>query len=355
MADNDLKPNYSSSEDESEEPSGTEDEHSSGTESDLPPNSPQNPQKTLISPESEQSDSDTDSESDSPAVADPNIKPIRSIPMEPEELGQKSGLLPAPERNKRPAASSPATVNEKEAKKPKSNASNSIEEDSKKQLFQRLWSEDDEIVILKGMIDYKGESGENNGNVIGDTGAFHEFIKKSLHVDVSRAQLVDKIRRLKKKYVNNVSKEKDGKDRSFSKSHEQRGYELSKLIWGGSNNNNSNNIEGKKNKGQKNGNVASASANGLDGDHDKEGFVMEGEKGLDISRFVRYGGRNESPVLPEEIVKAGMELAEGAKRVELEERWRSLKKEGLEIYLRKMELVKEQALIVLEAVNTSGN
>ncbi|KAF5822610.1 putative transcription factor GeBP family [Helianthus annuus] len=352
MADNDLKPNYSSSEDESEEPSGTEDEHSSDTESDQPPNSPQNPQKTLISPESEQSGSGTDSDSDSPAVADPNIKPIRSIPMEPEELGQKSELLPAQARSKRPAVCSPATVNEKEAKKPKSN--HSIEEESKKQLFQRLWSEDDEIVILKGMIDYKGESGENNGNVIGDTGAFHEFIKKSLHVDVSRAQLVDKIRRLKKKYVNNVSKEKDGKDRSFSKSHEQRGFELSKLIWGGSNNSN-NNIEGKKNKGQKNGNVASASANGLDDDHDKEGFVLEGEKGLDISRFVRYGGRNESPVLPEEIVKAGMELAEGAKRVELEERWRSLKKEELEIYLRKMELVKEQALVVLEAVNTSGS
>ncbi|KAJ0627421.1 putative transcription factor GeBP family [Helianthus annuus] len=325
MADNDLKPNYSSSEDESEEPSGTEDEHSSDTESDQPPNSPQNPQKTLISPESEQSGSGTDSDSDSPAVADPNIKPIRSIPMEPEELGQKSELLPAQARSKRPAVCSPATVNEKEAKKPKSN--HSIEEESKKQLFQRLWSEDDEIVILKGMIDYKGESGENNGNVIGDTGAFHEFIKKSLHVDVSRAQLVDKIRRLKKKYVNNVSKEKDGKDRSFSKSHEQRGFELSKLIWGGSNNSN-NNIEG---------------------------FVLEGEKGLDISRFVRYGGRNESPVLPEEIVKAGMELAEGAKRVELEERWRSLKKEELEIYLRKMELVKEQALVVLEAVNTSGS
>ncbi|KAJ0623381.1 putative transcription factor GeBP family [Helianthus annuus] len=338
MTDNDLKPNYSSSEDESEEPSGTEDEHSSDTESDQPPNSPQNPQKTLISPESEQSGSGTDSESDSPAVADPNIKPIRSIPMEPEALGQKSGLLPAQASSKRPAASSPATVNEKDAKKLKSN--HSTEEESKKQLFQRLWSEDDEIVILKG--------------------AFHEFIKKSLHVDVSRAQLVDKIRRLKKKYVNNVSKEKDGKDRSFSKSHEQRGYELSKLIWGGSNNiinnnNSNNNIEGKKNKGQKNGNVASASANGLDDDHDKDGFVMEGEKGLDISRFVRYGGRNESPVLPEEIVKAGMELAEGAKRVELEERWRSLKKEELEIYLRKMELVKEQALIVLEAVNTSGS
>ncbi|KAJ0475560.1 putative transcription factor GeBP family [Helianthus annuus] len=110
--------------------------------------------------------------------------------MKPKELGQKSGLLPAPARSKWPAASSMATVNEKDAKKPKSNTSNSIKEESKKQLFQRLWSEDDEIVILKGMIDYKGENGENNNNIIGDTGAFHEFIKKSLHVDVSRAQLI---------------------------------------------------------------------------------------------------------------------------------------------------------------------
>ncbi|PWA67788.1 hypothetical protein CTI12_AA311590 [Artemisia annua] len=44
---------------------------------------------------------------------------------------------------------------EKEAKK----AKKTDEEDSKKPLFQRLFSEEDELVILKSMIDYKNENG----------------------------------------------------------------------------------------------------------------------------------------------------------------------------------------------------
>ncbi|KAI3683179.1 hypothetical protein L1987_83679 [Smallanthus sonchifolius] len=352
MAQNDLKPNYSSSDDdeeEEEEASGSEDEQTSNSESEASDSASEEkpqpePEKHLIAPpksaikpqassESEESGSDTDSNSDLPpkksVVVYPNVKPISSIPMEREvpNPGSKTSSTPS----KRPPSHASA-ASEKDRKKAKSNTP--TDDDSKKQLFQRLWSEDDEIVILKGMIDYKTESCENP---IADMGAFHDIIKKSLHVDVSRAQLVDKIRRLKKKFVNNVSREKNGKDRSFSKKHEQKGYELSKLIWGSG------------------ASTSGGSLVKLNGVEDKEGGGVEVEKKMDVSQFVRYGGRDESPVLPEEIVKAGMELVEGSKRVELEERWRSLKKEELELYLKKMELVKEQALVVLEAVNSSGN
>ncbi|KAI8020777.1 putative transcription factor [Camellia lanceoleosa] len=65
---------------------------------------------------------------------------------------------------------------------------------------------------------------------------FYDFIKKSLHIDVSKTQLFEKVRRLKKKYENNASKSKMGEDRIFSKAHEQKTYELSKNIWfGGAN------------------------------------------------------------------------------------------------------------------------
>lgn len=317
MAHNQLTPNYSTSDDdeEEEEPtSGSDDDQPSASDSDQP----------LIS------DSETDSDSDLPPAVDPNVKPISSVPMgfslnpNPDsKLIIKS--LPM-ERSKR------MPVNDNNNNNDDFKKAKIIEDDSKKQLFQRLWSEDDEIVILKGLIDYKSETGES---LIADMGAFHEFIKKSLHVDVTRAQLVDKIRRLRKKYVNNASREKGGKDRSFSKSHEREGYELSKLIWGGG------------------GNNAASTSNGVD---DKEGLGVElVEKSVDINRVVRYDGRDDGPVVTEEIVKAGMELVEGSKRVEFEEKWRRLKKEELEIYLKKTELIKEQALVVLEAVNSSGN
>lgn len=392
----DLKPNYSSSsddeEEEEEEASGSEDEQSSASESDevsdsdSEPKHKQEPKKPVIatprqpaskpqapdlsSSETEESGSDTDS--DSPpkksTVADPSIKPIASKPMEREDVSNvetksakksasKAGLIPSPAKAKRPP---PPPTNEKDGKKVKKSAA--TDDDSKKQLFQRLWSEDDEIVILKGMIDYKTE--KNGENPVADMGAFHEFIKKSLHVDVSRAQLVDKVRRLKKKYVNNASREKDGKDRSFSKSHEQKGYELSKLIWG-SNSHNTATTESKKTQTQKNGgakgNAANSTAststalpktNGVD---EKEGLTMEIEKNMDVSRFVQYGRMSYSPVMEEEIVKAGLDLVEGSKREELKEKWKKLKMQELQLYVQRMELVKEQAAIVFEAMNSSGN
>ncbi|GMP61113.1 hypothetical protein CsSME_00023708 [Camellia sinensis var. sinensis] len=66
--------------------------------------------------------------------------------------------------------------------------------------------------------------------------AFNDFIKKSLHIDVNKTQLFEKVRRLKKKYENNASKSKMGEDRTFLKACEQKTYELSKKIWfGGAN------------------------------------------------------------------------------------------------------------------------
>ncbi|XP_059658877.1 probable transcription factor At1g61730 [Cornus florida] len=59
-------------------------------------------------------------------------------------------------------------------------------------VFSRFWSEEDEIAILKGMIEYKSSKGDYPYT---DMGAFHDFIKKSLYINPSRKQLTDKISR----------------------------------------------------------------------------------------------------------------------------------------------------------------
>ncbi|XP_076951610.1 GLABROUS1 enhancer-binding protein-like [Bidens hawaiensis] len=327
------------------------------------------------SSESEEADSDDDnaSDSDSPAkksgVADSsvNVKPVSSKPIEQREAqtlaSKRSQIIKSPAKSKQLPASS-----EKDVKKGKKTTA--TDDDTKKQLFQRLWSEDDEIAVLQGMIDFKTE--RNGENPVADPDAFHDFIRKSLHVDFSRSQLMDKIRRLKKKYVNNVAKEKkDGKDRHFTKSHEQKAYELLKLVWDGDGNGkrNTKGKEVKKNQSQKNDNsnlkatgtpastAGVVKANGVD-DKDKlkmDSMEAELEKKVDISRFVQYGLRNDSSILSEEIVKAGMELVEGSKRAELEAKWKNLMELELELYVKRMELLKEQALMVLEAVKSSGN
>lgn len=79
------------------------------------------------------------------------------------------------------------------------------------------------------MLDYTALRGADPA---ADVAAFFEFVKKSLHVEVTKAQLVDKMKRLRKKYNNNAGRGKKGKDPTFSKPHEQKTYELSKKIWG---------------------------------------------------------------------------------------------------------------------------
>lgn len=45
---------------------------------------------------------------------------------------------------------------------------------------------------------------------------------------LAKSHLQDKVHRLKKKFLNNVNKEKQGKDLTLSKPHEQKAYDVSK-------------------------------------------------------------------------------------------------------------------------------
>ncbi|OMO94636.1 hypothetical protein COLO4_16241 [Corchorus olitorius] len=85
-----------------------------------------------------------------------------------------------------------------------------------KKLFQRIFSEKDEIDLLKGITEYY----ESNGKDIMNDG-FYEFIMNSVEVTVNRNQVADKVRRLKKKYANLAKRIEKGKDVSFAKAHDK--------------------------------------------------------------------------------------------------------------------------------------
>ncbi|KAK8530685.1 hypothetical protein V6N13_030634 [Hibiscus sabdariffa] len=101
------------------------------------------------------------------------------------------------------------------------------EEDTEKQPFQRVFTEEDEIVLLEGLFKYlKENSGDDDGhggaiNMVG----FHAYIKESIHTEITKAQLSDKIKRLKRRFRNN-------QDRVFKQdSHEKHVFELCSKIW----------------------------------------------------------------------------------------------------------------------------
>ncbi|KAL2487749.1 DNA-binding storekeeper protein-related transcriptional regulator [Forsythia ovata] len=74
--------------------------------------------------------------------------------------------------------------------------------DESHKLFQRLWTNDDEIELLQGFLDIP----LNN-------------------------PVVEQLKRLKKKYRNVISKSGSGKDHAFKSLHDQATFEISCKIW----------------------------------------------------------------------------------------------------------------------------
>ncbi|KAL0300803.1 UNVERIFIED_CONTAM: putative transcription factor [Sesamum radiatum] len=335
------------------------------------PQSSSKPQQPSSSSEEEESGSESESESEGHET---NVRPIATKPMNDSQMpnggARKLGSKPSASEPATPAKStgSKRLAEEKESeakgakrskKRPEpeaelENSEKKSNDDSKKQLFQRLWSEDDEIVILTGMIDY---AEKKKSDPVADLNGFHDFIKDSLHVDVTRTQLQDKIRRLKKKYENNKSKEKEGKDRTFSKPHEQKAYDLSKQVWG--------NESGKENGGEKivgspkaNGSVRKTQSKRVNAVEDGESEDVKSMEAAnsDLTRLSATKIVSSNDVsMDERILRIGAELFEGDKPVEGEREWQKLRLDEMEVYLKKLDLMRAQTKPVLDVLKSKNH
>ncbi|AEE81872.1 putative protein [Arabidopsis thaliana] len=164
-----------------------------------------------------ESETDSDSESTDPPKSGSG-KTIASKKKDDPSSSTATLALPAVKSGAKRAASEAATTSTKRVKKDEESV-------KKPALFQRLWSDDDEISMLQGMIDYHADTGKSPS---ADTNAFYEFQKKSISFEVSKSQFSDKVRSLRKKY-----RAKEGKDEPrFVKAHDKKAFELSKFIWG---------------------------------------------------------------------------------------------------------------------------
>ncbi|KAL2942437.1 hypothetical protein RDABS01_030787 [Bienertia sinuspersici] len=103
--------------------------------------------------------------------------------------------------------------------------------DDSRRLFQRLWTDEDEIELLQGFLEYTSSRGTNSSGHHHDTAAFYDQIKSKLQLEFNKNQLVEKLRRLKKKYRNVLSKMSSGKDFVFKSPHDQATFEISRKIW----------------------------------------------------------------------------------------------------------------------------
>lgn len=311
---------------QNEEEEESEDDSDDETEDDEPVSKPEpvvkkpslpEPQKSEESDDGDESNTESDETENSPTASGFTVKPIVSKSPEPKTPTSKPARVKS--RAKRPAdseetdkASKPVSKNqepgkgkggngkraaevEKVSKSKKSKVGEGqsvgkVEKDSKskkgvsgddesgeveekKSIIK--WSEKDEVALLGGIIDYKVETGEDVNSKV-DT--FYEYAKDLLSVSLTKSQLYEKIRRLKKKFQTNSEKWQNGEEPVFSKPHESKLFELSQKIWGSEGTvieGNDSKVKTSKKKDKKDGNVVSNTSTPLKPDTSRELFVQE--------------------------------------------------------------------------------
>ncbi|XP_044503445.1 probable transcription factor At1g61730 [Mangifera indica] len=98
------------------------------------------------------------------------------------------------------------------------------EEYKPSEAFGRFWSEEQEIAILRGVIRLSVERGVDYSSSMV---YFFNYMKRLLKGNFTLRQLKDKLHKMKRKFKDNLNKDKS----SFSR-HEKKLFRLSKRIWG---------------------------------------------------------------------------------------------------------------------------
>ncbi|XP_010467840.1 PREDICTED: probable transcription factor At1g11510 isoform X1 [Camelina sativa] len=198
--------------------SGSEEgEESASSEEDAPSAAKPAPAAQSGSEEGEESSSD---EEDAPSAAKPAFA-AQSGSEEGEDAPSVAKPTPAAQSGsqEREAMEVVTTKRSRESSSDEDKGAKRIKE--RKPYFHKVWTEDDEIALLQGMVDH------NN-----DTVRVYDNLKEKFSFECTRVQFMEKIRHLKQKYLKNVAKVKNGNDPTFLKAHDHKVFHLSKSVFG---------------------------------------------------------------------------------------------------------------------------
>lgn len=296
----------------------------------------------------DESDTESDKTQPSPSVSDFTIKPSKPITdsAKPQKIAAKRTTTSSQASASKRANESNAEG--KEAKKKK--VSNVPDEDVKKGSgIQRIWSDDDEMALLKGMVEFQSKKGIDP---IAEVAAFHEYIKNNLQIEVSTVQLTNKIRTVKKKFQTNLKKGENGEDPVFNKPRDLKIFELSKKIW--ANAANTNGVDKKKptqSKAKNSVTVAVASPK-----QEEANGEMNAAQAKPCSNLSFLDGFLASGMFPESSVsfmKEAMPLIGSSKTKEFEQKWKKLQEDEFVLYTKKVELIHETSKLLLAAKKSS--
>lgn len=329
-----------------------------------PPSTPISNPKPESASESESesgsgSESGSDSDSEPEPTPSPNakVKPLASKPMKTQPQAQST---PIPARSGTKRANENGSTRAKKKTTAAGGGSNDENdedvdgdvkmsgEDSKK-IHQRIFTEEDEIAILKGLAEFISKTGKDP---MKDPSAFHSFVKKSIHADANSEQLKRKVRGLKMKFSSSGS---------FTREHDKKAFELSKKVWG---NNGANEAEenGKVNEKTPKSTKKEAPIRN-NGSTKKEVVTKKGtgkyesdvDKSLAFSEMSSFGDAAGLSLLNKDAMRRGMELMGESKVDEFDARWRKVQIAEMEVFVARGQLIKDQTRMALEAYKKSIN
>ncbi|XLS75441.1 hypothetical protein HN51_032306 [Arachis hypogaea] len=224
----------------------------------------------------------------------------------------------------------------------------SIEEDPQKSksLFQRVFNEEDAIGILKGLSEFIAKTGKEPYKCVDE---FYDFMKGSnlIRANVSCMQLKDKIRRLKKKFENNLEKEKNGKGTTL-KPHELEAFQLEKNVWGHDGRGGEAVLKETTEKDTVNNEKAAKIT-------PKKARMSEfSVTSLALTSMLIYDG-TFGKTFGKDYIRKGIELLGVSKREDIEARWRKFKDAENKLYAEIAEFYAEQAKLIYQANSSSSS
>ncbi|KAL6542899.1 hypothetical protein OROHE_010419 [Orobanche hederae] len=240
--------------------------------------------------------------------------------------------------------------------------------DPRKQNFQRFFSEEDEIAVLKGMIGY---ANKYNSDPFMDPNAFREFVKADLQVDPTVAQLLVKMRKFKQKYKRNKRKEEAGRKCRSLKAHERRAYELSKHVWAIEDENGkklvgnpraaSRRTLGKKKADGENKNIGSARNDDLINNNNNNINKSDGNQrpagneDLNSKLADQIARLNDDAGMYRNIPRIGAKLLGDENRNEGAKEWEKLAMAETEVYLKKLEVMTAKTKLVSDVLKSDNH
>ncbi|VYS63851.1 unnamed protein product [Arabidopsis thaliana] len=355
-----------------ESPPVSSEEEESGSSGEESESSAEVPKKVESSQKPE-SDSEGESESESSSGPEPESEPAKTIKLKPvgtkpiPETSGSAATVPESSTAKRPlkeaapeAIKKQKTSDTEHVKKPITNDEvKKISSEDAKKMFQRLFSETDEIALLQGIIDFTS----TKGDPYEDIDAFCIYVKKLIDFDATKNQIVTKLQRLKKKFnnavKNSLKKGKTEDDIEFAKDLEQKGFELSRKIWGS----NGVLVTGKSSRKKVGGTPAPKEmkivAHSTPKKQQEEAKKPERTEakvvntglsiGKEIASFLNADNGSSCGLDESTLTAVWAKVADGAEKREVEEKWKKLKAKQFELCLQRSGLVNETAKMIFKA------